>query len=69
MHAARAVSSAPGRRMLACCHMEKLRATVPHVPIGLSSVRTPKLSVTTRESTRLIDPTGSVSGTMNQSLP
>ena len=63
------LTSAPGRRTLACCHMEKFRATVPHMPIGLSSVRTPKLSVTTRESTLLIDPTGRVSGTTNQSLP
>ena len=38
-------------------------------PIGRSSERTPKLSVTTSELTAVSEPTGSVSGTTNQSLP
>ena len=46
-----------------------LAAGNPGSPIGRSRLRTPKLSVTTSELTVVSEPTGSVSGTMNQSLP
>ena len=54
---------------MAICHIDQFGRGNARSPIGRSSVRTPKLSVTTSESIRVSDPTGSVSGTTNQSLP
>ena len=51
------------------CHSEKFGAGIAGSPIGRIRVRTPKVSVTTSESTRVTEPTGSVSGTTNQSFP
>ena len=53
----------------AICHIEKKGTGRFGSPIGRTRLRTPNVSVTTSESTRVTDPTGNVSGTMNQSLP
>ena len=63
------IGSSPGRRRYDICHIAQFDCGSDRSPIGRSSVRTPKLSVTTRESMRVSDPIGSVSGTTNQSLP
>ena len=49
--------------------MLQLGAGSARSPIGRSTERTPKLSVTTSELTDASDPIGNVSGTTNQSLP
>src|SRR6202011_3863974 len=59
----------PALRLAAHCHMEKNGAGRAGSPMGRSRLRTPNVSVTTSESTRVTLPTGSVRGTMNQSLP
>src|SRR4029434_8000617 len=51
------------------CHIEKKAGGRAGSLIGRTRLRTPKVSVTTSESTRVTDPTGSVSGTTNQSFP
>src|SRR5262252_5087970 len=51
------------------CHNEKNAGGSAGSPIGRTRLRTPNVSVTTSDSTRVTEPTGSVSGTMNQSLP
>src|SRR6185503_16588270 len=51
------------------CHIEKYDGGSAGSPSGRTRLRTPKVSVTTSESTRVIEPTGSVSGTTNQSFP
>ena len=69
LDAGRAIVSVPARRRYACCHIDQFAAGSARSPIGRSSVRTPKLSVTTSEFTLVTEPTGKVSGTTNQSLP
>ena len=49
MDAGRAMASVPARRRYACCHIDQFAAGSARSPIGRSSVRTPKLSVTTSE--------------------
>src|SRR3982751_6859506 len=50
----------------AFCHIEKYGAGNAGSPIGRSRLRTPKVSVTTSESTRVTEPTGKAIGITNQ---
>src|SRR4029077_5908409 len=51
------------------CHNEKKAGGKAGAPPGRKRLRTPNVSVTTSESMRVTEPTGSVSGTTNQSFP